>query len=114
MEDEKVITANVAVVDPAKVGRPIAIVVEVHVESERPQVLDETRRRFRDNPEVQQCYYVAGEADFVLVVNVASMDHYDALTRELFLDNPNVKRFRSLVVMNKLKVSLATPVRLPG
>lgn len=111
LEDENFIIGNVAVIDPAKVGRPITIVVEVHVESERLQLLDETRRRFRDHPDVQQCYYVTGEADFVLVVNVASMSHYDAVTRELFLDNSNVKRFRSLVVMNKVKVGLTTPVR---
>lgn len=111
LEDEKFIIGNVAVVDPAMVGRPIAIVVEVHIESERLHLLDETRRRFRDHPDVQQCYYVTGEADFVLIVNVASMSHYDALTRELFLGNPNVKRFRSLIVMNKVKVGLGTPVR---
>ncbi|HVI27083.1 Lrp/AsnC family transcriptional regulator [Hansschlegelia sp.] len=114
LEDENFITSNVAVVDPAKVGRPIAIVVEVRVESEKLRLLDGTRRRFRDHPDVQQCYYVTGEADFVLVVNVASMDHYDALTRELFHGDPNVTRFRSLVVMNKVKVGLGTPVRPIG
>jgi len=89
-------------------------VVEVRVESEKLRLLDGTRRRFRDHPDVQQCYYVTGEADFVLVVNVASMDHYDALTRELFHGDPNVTRFRSLVVMNKVKVGLGTPVRPIG
>lgn len=111
LEAEGFIVANVAVVDPAKFGRPITIVVEVHVESERLQLLDETRRRFRDHPDVQQCYYVTGEADFVLILNVASMSHYDALTRELFLDDSNVKRFRTLVVMNRVKTGLTTSVR---
>jgi hypothetical protein len=31
----------------------------------------------------------------MLIVTGASLAHYEALTRRLFLTNPNVKRFRS-------------------
>lgn len=106
MEDAGVITANVAVVDPARVGQVITILVEVWVESERIDLLDATKTRFAAAPEVQQCYYVTGEADFMLVVSVATMAHYEALTRRLFFDNPNIKRFRTLVVMDRVKVTL--------
>lgn len=112
MREEGVIVGNYAVADPARVGLPITIVVEVHVESERLDLLDATKRSFANDPQVQQCYYVTGEADFVLIVTVASMGEYEALTRRLFFENHNVKRFRTLVVMDRIKAGLAVP--LPG
>ncbi|MGS1094531.1 Lrp/AsnC family transcriptional regulator [Aquamicrobium terrae] len=111
MEESGVITGNFAAVDPARVGQPITIVVEVQVESERLDLLDAAKRSFAADPAVQQCYYVTGEADFVLIVTVASMADYDALTRRLFFENHNVKRFRTLVVMDRIKAGLA--VQLP-
>ncbi len=35
-------------------------------------------------PQVQQVYYVTGDFDFLLVINVRDMAEYEALTRELF------------------------------
>ncbi|MGO4839238.1 Lrp/AsnC family transcriptional regulator, partial [Rhizobiaceae sp. 2RAB30] len=102
-----VIKGNVAVVDPAKVGRPITIIVEVTVESERFDLLDAVKRRLAACHQVQQLYYVTGDADFVLIVNVADMAEYERLTRELFFAEGNVKRFRTMVVMERSKLSLA-------
>jgi DNA-binding Lrp family transcriptional regulator len=110
MEDDGVIIGHVALVDPVRVGRPITIVVEVDMDSEQALLLDAAKKSFLADREVQQCYYVAGDADFVLIVTVASMDDYQALTRRLFFDNANVKRFRTLVVMDKIKARLSVPV----
>ena len=110
MEERGVIAANVAVVDPAKVGRPITIVVEVEVASEQIELLDAAKASFAAAPEVQQCYYVTGEADFVLIVTVASMAEYEALTRRLFFANPNIRRFRTLVAMDRVKAGLSVPL----
>lgn len=110
MEEAGVIQANVAVVDPARVGQ--AIFVEVEVISETAELIDAAKREFASVPEVQQCYYVTGEADFVLVIVVPTMTAYEALTRRLFFSNNNVKRFRTFVGMDRVKVGLAVP--LPG
>ena len=56
---------------------------------------------------MQQCYYVTGDADFVLVVVVPDMAHYEALTQRLFFGNNNVKRFKTSVAMDRVKVGLA-------
>ena len=112
MQETGVISANVAVIDPPRVGQAITIVVEVRVESERIDLLDATKARFAAAPEVQQCYYVTGDEDFVLIVTVASMAHYEALMRRLFFDNTNVKRFRTLVVMDRIKSTLKVPLAI--
>lgn len=107
MEEQGVIEANVAIVNPASVGRPLTIVVAVDVESERVDLLDAAKASFAAAPEVQQCYYVAGEADFILVISVATMGEYEDVTRRLFFGNPNVKRFRTFVAMDRVKTGLS-------
>ncbi|MCK0195797.1 Lrp/AsnC family transcriptional regulator [Ancylobacter sp. 6x-1] len=111
MEDAGVIAANVALVDPAQVGQPLTLVVEVELVSETAELIDAAKRGFAAVPEVQQCYYVTGEADFVLVMLVPTMAAYEALTRRLFFGNNNVKRFRSLVAMDRVKVGLTVPLK---
>ncbi|MBZ6079148.1 Lrp/AsnC family transcriptional regulator [Microvirga puerhi] len=110
MEEAGIISANVAVVDPARIGQSITLFVELEVISETAELIDAAKREFASVPEVQQCYYVTGEADFVLVVVVPTMGDYEALTRRLFFGNNNVKRFRTFVAMDRVKVGLAVPL----
>lgn len=60
-------------------------------------------------PEVQQCYYVTGEVDFVLVLTVASMNEYQTLARRLFAENSNVTWFKTIVALDRVKVGLNVP-----
>jgi Lrp/AsnC family leucine-responsive transcriptional regulator len=85
--------ANIAVVDPAKVGRPITIIVEVTVESERLDLLDAVKkRRIVACPQVQQVYYVTGEVDFVVILAVAGHGRICRRFRaSLFFAEGNVK-----------------------
>lgn len=110
MEDAGVIRANVAVIEPEAVGKSITIFTEVEIISETAELIDAAKRDFASAPEVQQCYYVTGETDFVLVILVASMAHYEALTKRLFFQNNNVKRFRTFVAMDRVKVGLSVPL----
>ncbi|CAG2144713.1 Lrp/AsnC family transcriptional regulator [Cupriavidus plantarum] len=110
LEAEGVITATVAVVDPTAVGRPITILVEVKVENERLDLLDEVRHRFVACPQVQQVYYVTGDFDFLLIMNVKDMTEYEGLTRELFFGSGNIRQFKTYVSMQRSKVSLAVPL----
>lgn len=105
LEETGVIEANIAVLDPARVGQPITVIVEVEMESERVE-LYAAKRAFQAAPEVQQCYYVTGGADFILVITVRTMAEYEELTRRLFFENRNVKHFRTFVAMQRVKVGL--------
>lgn len=110
LTDAGVITRIRAVLAPERLDHPLTVIAQVEVVSEQPDALDAMRRSFTDCPQVQQCYYVTGEWDFVLVLVVRDMDQYTALTRELFFASNNVKRFKTLVVMNRAKVTLDVPL----
>ncbi|MXN76293.1 winged helix-turn-helix transcriptional regulator [Burkholderia sp. 4701] len=114
LADDGVIERYTAVVAPEKAGYALTIVVNIEVESEQIDLLDAMRRTFEQCPQVQQCYYVTGEWDFVLILVVRDMDQYNALTRELFFANNNVKRFKTLVSMSRVKVGLGVAVDLGG
>ncbi|KVN24840.1 AsnC family transcriptional regulator [Burkholderia pyrrocinia] len=110
LADDGVIERYTAVVAPEKAGYALTIVVNVEVESEQIDQLDAMKRAFEQCPQVQQCYYVTGEWDFVLILVVRDMDQYNALTRQLFFANNNVKRFKTLVSMSRVKVGIGVPV----
>ena len=105
-----VVTANCAVVSPAKVGRPISVIIELEVKSERPGDLEMVKQSLAEAPEIQQCYYVTGDVDFILVISVVDMTEYEELTKRLFFANSNIKKFRTYVAMERVKMSLELPI----
>lgn len=110
LRDGKVIRADVSVLEPDAIGRPLKVVVEVSLERESLQLFEAFKRRIRDTPEVQQCYYVTGEGDFVLIITAADMADYQRISEGLFREDRNIKHFRTSVVLSSVKVSLAMPV----
>jgi Lrp/AsnC family transcriptional regulator, leucine-responsive regulatory protein len=99
---DKVITADVDVVYPAAIGLPVTLLVLVSLERESAAALDAFARRLKARPELRQGWYVTGEADWVLTLRVASMAAYEEFTREVFLDDANVKAFRTFVAMREI------------
>jgi Lrp/AsnC family transcriptional regulator, leucine-responsive regulatory protein len=107
-----VIMADVALVSPAVAGNRVTIIVEVSLEREQLQQRQEFERAVCALPEVVQCYYVTGRAEFVLILNMPSMEAYGDFTNAVFFANPNVKHFYTAVVMSTTKFT--TRVALGG
>jgi len=95
-----------SVLSPDHVGINTTVIVNVSVLSEVIEELDAIRQRFLECPQVKQCYYVTGDIDFILIIAVKDMKEYEKLTRELFFEGGNVKRFMASVAMDRLKVSI--------
>ncbi|MBS0342904.1 MAG: Lrp/AsnC family transcriptional regulator [Proteobacteria bacterium] len=105
-----VIERHAARLNPKALGYHLTLIVEVKVESERSDLLDAMQQDFKACPQVQQCYYVTGECDFVLIILARDMDQYVELTRRLFHDNKNVKAFKTIVAMNRVKTGMGVPI----
>jgi len=105
-----VITKDVAVVDPVLVGRPLTLIVEVSIDSERLELVREIRERFRHCPQIQKCYYVTGDCDFILIVTARDMEEYEALTRTLFFSEKNIRHFKTFVSMQRIKDDTLLPM----
>lgn len=110
MRAAKVIRAEVARLDGRALGLPITCVVAVDVEYERSEQVDAFKRKMLALPEVQQCYYVTGPWDFMLVVKARDMEDYEQFTRRTFLNDGNVRSFVTHVVMDEVKAGLSLPL----
>ncbi|WP_443946440.1 Lrp/AsnC family transcriptional regulator [Pedobacter sp. AW1-32] len=98
MHENGVIKSDVSVIDPSLIGCPITIVVEVEMQNDRKELTIHAKQKFSRCKQVQQCYYVTGDIDFVLIINVATMVEYEALTQELFFENENVNATKLLLL----------------
>ena len=107
---EGVIERELAQLDPKALGLPVTCIVSVDLERERGGDLERFRRKVLAAPEVQQCYYVTGATDFVLVVLAESMEAYEAFTRRALLDDANVRSFTTYVALERVKVGLGVPL----
>jgi Lrp/AsnC family transcriptional regulator, leucine-responsive regulatory protein len=103
LRDSGVISADVSVVDPDALGLAMTFLVSVQMEREHAQVLEDFHRRMSADPSVQQCYYVTGDTDFILIVLARSMPDFELFTRRALFD-PDIRRFTTNVVMTRVKV----------
>jgi Lrp/AsnC family transcriptional regulator, leucine-responsive regulatory protein len=110
MREEGVIAKDVSILNPEAVGRKLTMVVLVSLERERVDLIEEFKKSMLKTPEVMQCYYVTGDADFVLVVTAVDMSDYEEFTKRFFFENTNVRKFTTLVVMNRIKFGTAIPI----
>ncbi|WP_326983667.1 Lrp/AsnC family transcriptional regulator [Chryseobacterium sp. MYb264] len=112
MRETGIIKADVSVVDTEKIKYSVTLLVEIFLDSDKIDLIDQARQVFNATPEVQQCYYVTGESDFMLVIIVPSMKDYEQLTRKIFYSNENIKHFRTLVSMDTIKSNLEIPLHI--
>jgi Lrp/AsnC family transcriptional regulator, leucine-responsive regulatory protein len=110
MKESGTIIATRAILEPEKVGHPLTILVEVSLENEHAATLEGTKRALIDDPQVQQCYYVTGDADLFVIVMMPTMSSYKMFTDRHFLGNANIKKFKTSVVMDCVKRSTIYPL----
>ncbi|WP_180575418.1 Lrp/AsnC family transcriptional regulator (plasmid) [Agrobacterium vitis] len=110
LREKGVIEADVSIVKPRAVGRPIAMLVLVSLERERADIVDRFKQSIRQTQEVMNGYYVTGDSDFVLIVTAQSMEDYEAFTRKFFYENPDIKGFKTMVVMDRVKAGFSVPI----
>ena len=72
----KIITGIHAVVDPAKIGYPIAALVRIRPSTSQLQRIPELAR---DIPEVVECHRVTGDDCFVMKLHLRAMDQLEPI-----------------------------------
>ena len=105
-----IIERDVSVLNRNKLNRKITIIVQILSDIEGDEHDKEFKKSMLSAQEVMQCYYVTGDYDYVVIATFNEMDDYEEFTKKYFLKDPNIKRFNSMVVMNKVKESLSIPL----
>lgn len=110
LRSSNAIEQEVAILNPQTMGRGLIMIVEVTLQNERPAELDRFKDKMKAAPEVMQCYYVTGNADFILILSAKDMADYEDFTRRHFFAEENVARFRTSAVMDRVKVGFTMPI----
>jgi Lrp/AsnC family leucine-responsive transcriptional regulator len=103
LREEGIILNDVSLVDPFKVGRPLIVFVNITLEKQREDLLAHFERKMSNEPEIMQCYFVSGDTDYLLIIHVKDMSHYNEFARRVFANEPNIKKFRSSFCLNRTK-----------
>ncbi|MGZ9810862.1 Lrp/AsnC family transcriptional regulator [Pseudoroseicyclus sp. H15] len=107
LKAEGVITRTVILTDPKKMGRALKAIITVkladHGKSARREWLADLDRETA----VSHVYSVSGETDAVIMLNLADMEEFQALSERVFSDNANVIQFTTMFVLEQHKAVLA-------
>lgn len=95
LEAAGVITGYTAIVDKASIGRSTTVFVEIHLESQREDLLERFEEQAAAIPEVLGCHLMAGDADYLLRLAVADVAHYERVHTAHLARLPGVIRVRS-------------------
>jgi Lrp/AsnC family transcriptional regulator, leucine-responsive regulatory protein len=114
LRKEKVIVGDVSVINPRMVGQKATFIVEVNLERENAEVVSTFKRRMLAAPEVQQCYFVTGDSDFILIVTARDIEEYDEIAQRLMFEGGCVRKYKTSVVLSRVKATLALPIEEPA
>ncbi|KQS68133.1 transcriptional regulator [Rhizobium sp. Leaf371] len=111
LKQDGVIEKIVAVVDPKAIGRPLSILVELEIQNEHRHTLDQFQRWLDRAPEIQSCWYVTGDMDYVLLVAVRDLAEYNAFIERLMTEQQAlVRKYKSIIALKTIKHGLALSV----
>jgi len=102
LRDEGVIVADRAVIDPALTGSALTMHVLVKMKQAGASTMDAFARNIAQHREVTAAWDVTGDDDFVLKVQVASMQEYDRFTRRALNEEQGVYAFKTLITIREI------------
>jgi DNA-binding Lrp family transcriptional regulator len=110
--DTGLIERRVALLSPDKLGAGLQALLEITLDRQGAEHLDAFEARAVQEAAVQQCWRVSPGPDFVLVVQVADMPAYHALTQRLLTQDANVRNIKAFFSVKRAKFD--TRLTLPA
>jgi Lrp/AsnC family transcriptional regulator len=104
-----VIKAEVALLDPDKLGLESCFFVLIRTSQHDADWLDRFLRAVQNRPEVLEAHRLAGDIDYILKVRVTNARGYDAFYRALIKD-VSIFNVTSLLSMEEIKSTTALPL----
>ena len=112
LERENYILNYGARVSAQKLNQSLVVFVQIRLNHTSQKNFEEFRRSVMDLENVQSCFLVSGNYDYLLKARVADMASYRELLGHRILKLPAVQESTSYVVMEELKDTMDLPVSL--
>ena len=112
LERENYILNYGARVSAQKLNQSLVVFVQIRLNHTSQKNFEEFRRSVMDLENVQSCFLVSGNYDYLLKARVADMSSYRELLGHRILKLPAVQESTSYVVMEELKDTMDLPISL--
>lgn len=113
LEQDGVIRARVALLDPRKAGTGVTVFVAITTPEHSQAWLDAFHRTIEGFPEVMDCYRMSGQVDYLLRVAVEDIDAYDRFYKKL-IASAVLKEVSSTFAMEEIKHTTRLPLNAAG
>jgi Lrp/AsnC family leucine-responsive transcriptional regulator len=110
LEERGVIKAYATLLRREVVGLDLLCFVHVRLAHHRTTDLRRFPERIATLPEVLECHFLTGEADYLLKVVVPNHDDLERLLFEKLMRIRGVDRIRTSIVLKEIKTSTALPL----
>ena len=110
LEDNGTIAQYVALVSPRAVGKHGVSFTIINLESLGVAQIESFEQAVRDQPEVLDCFYVAGSNDYLLRFTYRDAEDLERFHTEVLMRLPGIARSNSLLVLRTVKKTTALPV----
>lgn len=110
LEAAGVIRGRAAIIDPAAVGLPISVFLQVTLERQVESNLEAFETAARGWSEVVECHLMTGDADYLLRVVAADLDAYHKFLMQKLTRTPGVASIKSSFALKQIKFGGALPI----
>jgi len=110
LEREGVIRGYQTLLAPEFLDASLVVFVQIRLDRKSQDIFAEFTRHATELPEVQECYLVSGNFDYLIKARVADMNAYRKFLGETLLTLPGVQESTSYVVMEQVKETMMLEV----
>jgi DNA-binding Lrp family transcriptional regulator len=110
LEDNGVIAQYVAMVNPRAVGKHGVSFTIINLETMNTPQLEAFEQAVRDQPEVLDCFYVAGSNDYLIRFAYRDAEDLERFHSDVLMRLPGIARSNSLLVLRTVKKTTALPL----
>jgi DNA-binding Lrp family transcriptional regulator len=110
LEDDGVIAQYVALLNPKAIGQHGTSFTIINLENMSNTLLHAFEQAVRDEPQVLDCYYVAGSNDYLIRFAYRDAEDLERFHTEVLMRLPGVERSNSMLVLRTVKKTTALPL----
>lgn len=110
LEDQGVIAQYVALLNPKAVGQHGTSFTIINLDSMNTPLLEAFEQAVRSEPQVLDCFYVAGSNDYLIRFAYRDAEDLERFHTQVLMRLPGVARSNSMLVLRTVKKTTALPV----
>ncbi len=111
MEREGIINGYTALLNPTRLGADMVVIVQIRLQRTSQDIFEKFKKAAFELEEVQECYLISGNFDYLIKARVSDMDAYRKFLGSNLLSLPGVQESTSYVVMELVKETMNIPIR---